>query len=316
MINNRICDSDVIILQSVESYLRSMNVPMAQNPQERIMVTQQARDYLYSDIVQRVPRVAAYILSTDMEVDTIAQGLNISLSKHVMDPIFINILMQYLSKRNNAEENAITGAYLAKVLNKWLETNINKKVDKTPTTPTTTKKGEKESTSSDVTTKPEANLEQVAHIKNALNQLLGNITSIVSTKSPTLTYDQSLAIAACIAMNNGDTIKEIIASDFPVTADIFDIVSDPSNIIKSALLLEKNDLPNKPTTNQTAFMESLKRWVYNKLNIIPTQTSYQFLVATYGSASSVNVSTKFINPKDCGTMYSNLLTVAKQLINK
>ena len=224
--------------------------------------------------------------------------------------------MQYLSKRNNAEENAITGAYLAKVLNRWLEININKKVDKTPTTPTTTKKGEKESTSSDVTTKPEANLEQVAHIKNALNQLLGNITSIVSTKSPTLTYDQSLAIAACIAMNNGDTIKEIIASDFPVTADIFDIVSDPSNIIKSALLLEKNDLPNKPTTNQTAFMESLKRWVYNKLNIIPTQTSYQFLVATYGSASSVNVSTKFINPKDCGTMYSNLLTVAKQLINK
>lgn len=301
MIPNRITDSDMIILQSVESYLRSLGTPLNRSPQDNIILTQQARDYLYSDIVRRVPRVAAYLLQADMENDTVAQGLNISLSKHVMDPVFIDLLMQYLNKQNNVEENCITGAYLAKLMNKWMEQNI--KTDKP-------KKGDKaeETTTADP-------LEPVNHIDNAVNYLLGNIVGMVGVKCPNLVKSQATAVAACIAMNNNDTIMELCHSDLPVTADVLDIIADPSNIIKSALLLEKNDVPAKLSTNQTAFMDSVVRWVYKKLNQIPTQSSYQFMVAAYGTIS-VDVSTKYINPKDCGTQYSNLLTVAKQLINK
>ena len=312
MVPTRITDSDMIILQSVESYLKSINTPMAQSPHEKIVVTQQARDYLYSDIVQRVPRVAAYILQADMETDTTAQGLNMSLSKHVMDPVFINLLMQFLAKKNDGEENSVTGAYLAKLLNKWLEQNV-KTPEKIMAPP---KEGETVGTVENVNKPQKQDVEPVAHIKWAVEQLLGNLQRLIAVKCNNVTDGQALAIAACVAMNNHETIIEIISSDLPVTADVFDIVADPSNIIKESLLLGKNDIPAKLSTNQTAFVESLKRWVYKKLNDIPTQTSYQFMVATYGAAAGVDVSTKFINPKDCGTQYSNLLTVAKQLINK
>lgn len=302
MIPNRITDSDMIILQSVESYLKSIGTPLNQSPQEKLFVTQQARDFLYSDIVRRLPRVAAYLLQADMETDTVAQGLNISLAKHAMDPVFINLLMQYLSTKNIAEENCITGAYLARIMNSWIDQNV--KTEKP-------KKGDK----TEEKTPEKDPLEPIAHISWAVDQLLGNIASIVATKCGNLNQFQSMAIAACLAMNNNDTIREILSSDLPITADVFDVIKDPSNLIKSALLLEKTDIPAKLSTNQSAFMDSLVRWVYKKLNVIPTQSSYQFMVATYGTIS-VDVSTKYINPKDCGTQYSNLLTVAKQLINK
>ena len=307
-----ITDSDMIILQSVDSYLKSINIPMAQSPQEKILMTQQARDYLYSDIVRRVPRVVSYILQADMETDTVAQGLNMSLSKHAMDPVFISVLMQYLAQSNNGEENSVTGAYLAKVLTKWLDQNV-KMPEKIMAPP---KEGEKEGIVEDVNKPTKNDIAPVEHLRAAVSQLLGNIQALVISKCNNVTDGQGLAIAACLAMNNAETIKEIIASDFPVTADILDIVKDPTNFIKSSLLFEKTDIPARLSTNQTAFVDSLKRWVYKKLNEIPTQTAYQFMVATYGSATGVDVSTKFINPKDCGTQYSNLLTVAKQLINK
>ena len=305
MIPTTITDSDMICLQSVESFLRERNTPLNQSPQERVIVTQQARDWLYSEIVRRFTRVAGYILQADLETDDMAKGLNHSLSKHLLDPVFVNILMSYLAKENQAEANSITGAYLAKVLNKWMEQNLK------PATPT---KGKKDSeTATEPTEDP---LAPVQHLKNAVYALLGNMAKIISVKNADLNEGQSVAIAACLAMNNSSTIHEIIASDFPITADVFDIYADPSNIIKSILLLKKDDLPAKPSVNQTAFINSLKRWVYDMLNKIPTQSIFQFLVSTYGGMTSVDVSDKFINPKDCGTQYSNLLTVAKQLINK
>lgn len=305
-------DSDMIALHSVESYLKSNNIPMAQSPQEQIMMTQSARDYLYSEIVRRVPRIAAYILQADMETDTRAQGLNMSLSKHVMDPVFVSMLMEYLYQNNNAVDNCNTGAYLAKILNKWLDQNI-KAPEKIMVPP---KEGEKEGFVENVNKPTQNDIAPVEHIRAAVSKLLGNIQAIVMSRCGNVTEGQALAIAACISMNNKETIKELISSDFPVTADILDIVADPRNFMQAALLFEKTDIPAKLTTNQTAFVDSLKRWVYKKLNDKPTQWSYQFMVATYGSATGVDVSTKFINPKDCGTQYSNLLTVAKQLINK
>lgn len=311
MIPNRITDSDMICLHSVDSYLKSIGTPITRSPQEKLIIMQNARDMLYSDIVRRVPRIAAYILAADMETDPYAQGLDKSLSKHALDPVFINLLMQYLAKSNNREECCITGAYLVKISAKWIEANVKEEK------PAPTKKGDKEAVveAAKVTKDP---LEPIMHIMNAVKALLGGLASYVAVRcNNVLPENQNIAIAACIAMNNKETITEIIASDYPITADIFDVpelVPDPSSLIRETLLLEQSEIPGKPTTNQQAFIDSLTRWVYKKLNEIPAQAIYSFLISTY-KTNSPKIDTKFINPKSCGTQYSNLLAVAKQIIN-
>lgn len=318
MIQFTITDSDMIILNSVESYIKSRNIPPYISPQEKLMVTQQSRDVLYSDIVRRVPRVAGYLLQADMETDTKAQGLNMSLERHALDPVFIDLLMQYLTRENDPDANTVTGAYLARVANRWIEQNVNK-TTKTPPPPVpASKKGDKStppSATSESSNDSKDPIAPIKHILYAVECLLGNIMRIVSIKCTDLNEKQSMAIAACLGTNNKDTIRELISSDLPITADILDVYENPSNVIKASLLLDKTEIPTNLTKNQTAFVDSLKRWVYKRLNDLNTQAIFQFLVATYGFASGIDVSTKFINPKDCGTQYSQLLTVAKQMIN-
>jgi hypothetical protein len=312
MIPNRITDSDMICLHSVDSYLKSIGTPITRTPQEKLIIMQNARDMLYSDIVRRVPRIAAYILAADMETDTYAQGLDKSLSRHALDPVFINLLMQYLAKSNNREECCITGAYLVKISTKWIETNVKEEK------PAPTKKGEKATEEAPKATTNKDPLEPIMHIMNAIRALLGGLASYVAVRcNNVLSENQNIAIAACIAMNNKDTLTEIIKSDFPITADIFDVpelVPDPSNLIRETLLLEQSEIPGKLSTNQQAFVDSLTRWVYKKLNEIPAQAIYSFLISTY-KTNAPKIDTKFINPKSCGTQYSNLLAVAKQIIN-
>jgi len=295
----------MIILQSVESYLKTLNTPISQNPQEKLIVFQKARNYLYSDIVQRVPRVASYILSTDMETDTTAQGLFIGLYNHSLTPEFVDILMQYLDKSNIPEENGIVGALLVKIMNKYIDNNW-----KDPSKPS--KKGDK---NSDKEETPKNDMSAIKHIQDAVNKLLGDLASIICTRCGNLTHTESLAIAAAIAMNNKDTIREIINSDLPVTADIFGVLNDPSNIIKSSLLIEKAEFA-KTSTNQGTFIESLKRWIYHMLNVLPMQTSFQFLVSTYGSMKP-DVSKYLIQIRDCSKQqYPNLHEVAKTIVTQ
>jgi hypothetical protein len=247
-----------------------------------------------------------------METDTYAQGLDKSLSRHALDPVFINLLMQYLAKSNNREECCITGAYLVKISTKWIETNVKEEK------PAPTKKGEKATEEAPKATTNKDPLEPIMHIMNAIRALLGGLASYVAVRcNNVLSENQNIAIAACIAMNNKDTLTEIIKSDFPITADIFDVaelVPDPSNLIRETLLLEQSEIPGKLSTNQQAFVDSLTRWVYKKLNEIPAQAIYSFLISTY-KTNAPKIDTKFINPKSCGTQYSNLLAVAKQIIN-
>lgn len=297
--NKQITDSDMIVLQSVESYLKSLGTPINQHPQERLIVTQKARDFLYSDIVQRAPRIAAYLLSTDLETDTVGQGLYFAMSRHVMDPIFVNILMQFLARANNADENGVVGALLTKIMSKHIES-------KTKQTETKSKKNDKEELQ-------QMDMSDVAHIQKAIDQLLGSLADLVCAKCGNVTHVEATAIAACIAMNNKDSITEIVASDLPITADVFNILSNPGSIIKGALLLEKSEV-TKLTKNQQAFLDSLSRWVFKKLNDISMQQCYQFLVATYGTMKP-DVSKYFIYLKDCGNAYPQLREVAKQLID-
>lgn len=305
---NIIEDSDQIVLNSVESFLKHNNTAMPLNPQDALYIRQMARDQLYSEIVHRVPRIAAYIMQSNIEDDHIAKGLFNALSKHSKDPVFIQLLMQRLCNDNNPEANGLVGALLTMILQKLIE---EKKIE--PAKVTVEKKSDKDKSVVKKEETPQANMDDVKHIYNAISCLLGNLASVIATRCGNITVPEAETIAAYINMNNDNTVKGIIESDLPVSAQVFDIVQNPSNIITSALNINKSDYP-KPTTNQSNFIETLKKWVYEKLNQLPTEVSYRFLVNAYGSIKP-ETTLKLIQLKDCGTQYSNLLVVAKMLIN-
>ena len=154
-------------------------------------------------------------------------------------------------------------------------------------------------------------------IQAAIEELLGGMANGIMVKCGGLTHPEALFVAACVAMNSRESIIEILNSDLSVTADIFNSLDDPDPVIRAALLLLKSDVPTKPTKNQTAFLDSLKRWVYNMMNIIPGGSiqGYQFLVGVYGSVKP-DLSPYYIQLKDCGaSQYPVCLAAAKQIVN-
>lgn len=269
---------------------------------------QNARDVLYSDNVARAPRIAAYIMQSNIDEDDKAKALFKAFCEKAKDPVFVQLLMQYLAPRNNQDENGIIGAMLSKIMAKLLDDD---KV--VSTTKVIEKKSDKDKTAKIVETTTEINVDKYKHIYDAVQCLLGNLASIIATKCGNITVPEAMSIAACIVMNNDDTVKEVIDSDLPISAQVFDILNNPTNVIKSALNLNKADY-TKLTTNQSNFIETLKKWVYEKLNVLPTYTAEQLITAAYGSLKP-DTSMKLIQLKDCGTQYSNLLMVAKQIIN-
>jgi len=307
---NLFMDSDRIVLHTVDSYLKSMGANAANMaPESRLALIQSARDYLYSEIAQRIPNIAANILHADLDVDDKARALFMALSDHCKDPIFVKILMQYLgsfpANQTTQKTNLVVGALLAKILTKYIEDNT------TPVTNSTKKEKDKKEEAKTESQANTVNPDIVAHIQDAVSNLLGGVADAVSTRCGNITYVEALAIAACLATNDASTVKEIINSDLPITADIFTIIADPTNIIKGSLLLEKKDYL-KLTPNQTKFVESLQRYVFDMLDKKATaQQALRFLISIYGVQPDTNK--YLINIKDCGTQYSNLLQVTKMM---
>lgn len=292
---------DVTFLDTVESYLKKVGLPANVSPQEKLVIYDQYRDSLYSYDVQCLPRVADKIINSDLDVDNEARALWVAFSHHVMDPIFTSFMMQYLNSRQDYNLNGQIGSLISNVLNKYVEEHTEKDAKK---------KDKKEESSV-------PNFEEIRHLEIALEDLLGANAMKIQVRCVNLTHPEALFIASCLAMNNKNTLKELINSDLSITADIFDLLLDPDNIIKASLTLLKADVPSKLTTNQTAFLESLKRWLFDKLDMIPggKVTLYQYLVGTYGSVKP-DVSPYYIQIKDCGGSKPNLLEVAKQIVNK
>lgn len=309
----QLMNDDTICLHSVESFIRERNNnqnPMYGSIEEKLNYTQTARNFLYSEIAKRFPRIAGYILQSDIATNQYAQGLNTSLSNHLLDPNFVHILMQYIASTNSAQQSVICGAYIAKVMSKWIAQNIttdnvstekSKKIDKSEKADTVENK---------------KSIDTISHLMEATKHFLSNIIAMVIAKYPTVSEQEAIAYAAAVAMNNEETISEILEGGWPITADIFDIYEDPSAVITAALLMTKDDIPAKTTPNQDAFLDSLKRWVFKKLNELQSQACYQFLVSVYGVPKGVDCSTKFINLKSCGNQFPALLTVAMDMINK
>lgn len=299
MVYSQMYPGDVNFLDSVETYLKKIGVPADITPQERLIVEEQARTSLYSFDVQCIPRIANKIISADMESDQEARALWIAFSHHVMDPVFVQFLMQYLATRHDAAINGQVGALLSKVLDQFFNEHFDPK----------------ESKKDDKKKEELPEFEEVKHLQIAMETLLAKTASEVQVNCIGLTHPEALFVAACLNMNSKETIKELLKSDLGVTADLFDLMGDPDNFVRGSLKLLKSEVPSKPSKNQTAFLESLKRWIFTKLDGLPQVTCYQYLVGEYGGVKP-DVSPYYIQIKDCGTTFSNLIQVAKQIVNK
>jgi len=294
-------EGSVTFLDSIPSYLKKLGIQIdAMRPEQRLSVLEQARNSLYSYCAQVSPDIAKRILQSDLETDQEAQALMLAMYNHSMDPAFITILMQFLASRNDPSLNGVIGAVLVKVLSQYFETHTPKDKDKK-------KDG----------AQPEINTSEVKHIQGAVETLLGSMADLIVTTCGNMQHEEALAVAACLAMNNDQTIIELVNSNVPIKATIFDqILANPGGIIQGALLLKKSDLPTKLSPVQTEFLNSLKEWLYEMLDKKPEGSLqlYNYLVSVYGSVKP-DLSPYYIQLKDCGTRFTNLIQVAKQISN-
>lgn len=308
-----------LTLNSVDSYIKLQNMPAPTSPEEHLYIKQNAKKPFYSKIVPAAPILMQYILEADMQSNQQAIALDYSYKKHVLDPEFVDMLMQYLASANqSAGSRAAVGAYLALCLNDLLE-QTTKKIIQVPhienvkskdgkSTESVTKMVDKEVVEHAV--KPE----DVKYITDAVSTLLGSTANWIQSEYPTLNDTEAIAVSAAVCMANAYSIKSLVELNLSITAQLFDMLDNDgqNKIITSALELKKDDF-TKLAGNQQAFIDSLKRWVYGKLNNLDTSTCYQFLVGVYGSTKPTDLSTRLIYVKDCGTSFVNLLQVAKQL---
>jgi hypothetical protein len=311
MIYQQLQPGDAIFTESVESFMRKNGVPDNTDPQTRLALVEQYRQTLYSaDAVALVQRIANYILTQDMETDSKARALWKALCHHCEDPEFISYVKQCISSYGTDQgQRGRIGALFSKVLDEFVS---RKK-----------KAAEAEGKKAKDGSLPNIDLSDVKHLQIAIEELLGGNANAIQMQCGNVTHPQALFIAACIAMNDENTLLQIIGSDLPISANIFpdgkNGTSNPDMLIRAALLLKKSSLPTKLTKNQEAFLTSLRDWVFTLLNEIPGSNTmemcYQYLIAVYGSTKP-DVSPYYIQIKDCGTSYSNLIQAAKLICNK
>lgn len=294
-----ITDADAICLMSVEDYMHRAKMPMSSNPQEMLSVKEHTRNVLYSEIANRLPRIAGAILNSSMDNDKI-KGLFLALQNHCMDKAFTDIVLQRLRVANaTAEDRHIVGALFITVCDKYFEKHK----------PSGKIKPDEEKK------QIEEIVAKISHIKTAATSLLADIAADITARCPGLTEVEATAVAAAIACNNESTITELMNFPKEITADIFNIYgtsNDLTRIITHALLMKKADYL-KTNETQKAFVESLKRFVFDKLDRLPMPTMHQFITSTYQTLKP-ELSAYLICISDASmSTYPNLHAVAKEL---
>lgn len=307
-------DDDKVILLSLDEYLaRQGYTPNNVRPEEWVHIIDAAGDVFYSDIAQRLTRVASYI-NFAPEDDDKARGLMHSLAHHVRNPRFIAIMMKQLHQENNPEANGFIGAILITAAEMYVQEM--RKLDEAD-------KPEVEKTKKDKEKAPETpkktHLDEniVASMYDAALQLLSSKYEYVKNQVIGIGKGDALAIAAYLAMNNELTVKDIIKTDLPLTADLFEndarIHSNPGNVIAALLHLQKAEYA-KLSVNQTKFLDTLTKWVYARLDALPPTACLNYLVQVYHTSAPADVvKTNLIQLKDCGPQYPQLYQVVRAL---
>ena len=309
---------DALILDSVESYMQKCGVKLSTDPSDRINQIAAFRSNLYSKDVERMPVYAAYLLSTDnYETDGYAKGLYDAITHHVLDPEFINVLLEFLDRRtgNDApKERLFVGALLIDIVLHFIHEH-----EKPKDAPSDSKKKSKDKDKDEELILSDEDYRLIEPARNAALLLVGNIAKDVQGVCAELPDELAVIVGAAISVGGKSAIMKLLSLDIPITADVFDIVSDDrevfNSIMKEALLLEKADF-TKVTENQKVFLDSLKRYVFTSLNAIENpQRIYQFLIFAYGTQNP-DIQKYLIPVNVCGPSYGYLHLVAKQFNTK
>lgn len=318
MIDTRLdYDKDSIVLESPESFKRKKGLVTSANPMDAFTQDMVFKNELYSRIAERMPTYALNILDPLHEDESFVKALSEALTfHHCMDPAFISILLQSLEQRHDPDApkaRAVVGALLIDVV-----TRYTAKMSQPLTVDADADKKKKKEDSDAKISKEVA--DATAEARRAAHLLLGDLADQVKDTCAELEDHEALLIAGCIAVGGPLAVKRIIAMDYPVTAEVFNIVIRDNEVYNS-LIIETLRLEaekyQKLTTNQKAFIESLKRWVFSSLNNLSNpQLIFQMLTAAYRSVKPEDTSKYLIQVKECGTAYGYLLSVARQLIVK
>ena len=308
---------DIVILYSLEDYMAQRGVTQnSVRPDEYLRVYESARDVFYSDIVQRLTRVIPYI-NYASDNDDAAKGLKNSLAHHMRNPYFIQLMMRQLYQENNQEANGFVGAFLCQAAAMYLSEMRAKDELETEAPKTKKEKDGKETKVPEPPKKSNVDENIISSMYNAAMSLLNAKYEFVKSNCVGIEQGDALTIAAYLAMNNEITLKEMIKSDLPVTAELFqkdpNIGQNPGKIIGAALHLQKADYA-KLSVNQTKFIDSLTKWVYARLDALPPTSCLEYLVSVYhSSAPADTVKGCLIQLKDCGVQYPQLLQVIRAL---
>ena len=306
-------NDDLLITLSLEKYMEMRGyTPNTVRPEEWVRLYESISDNFYSDIIQRLNRVIPYInymSQIDPKEDT-SYGMKISLYHHFRNSRFMTILMSYLSKVNDNELSASVGAMLCDAAAYYV-TEMKKLDEEDAEAAKKDKKDKKDAEPK----KSHLDDNVVASMYTAAQRLLAGPYSYVKNNYPGLTDGEQLMIAAYLVMNNEVAVKNLIACDLPLTADLFEkytpIKNYPGPIIAAILNLEKADY-SKLSVNQEKFVNTLEKWVFSRLDALVPSDCFDYLTRVYGTYQPADkIKTKLIQIQDCGTQYPQLFTVAK-----
>lgn len=323
-----IYNDDVIVTYTFEKYISDVlkadaylnNCPAM----DRMYRMQSLRENFYSNVISKTPRICSIIVtnidkSTPGVDYTAISALDYSLNNHFMDPMFVSMLLSYLKNMNNIEMTRVVGAYAASVIENYYE-KASKKTTTVETVEEDKKKGKKGETETKVETievavdPKDIDASKVEHLVNAVQILLGEVINAVKVKFVNISHSHAMATAATLALNT-KLVQRIYEADLPVTAKIFELVDKNiySTVIKDILSIKKEDVM-KTTSNQEAFLISVRDWVYETLNMLSPIECFQLIVYAYGTPKIKDISDRFIDLRDCSTKYATLKNVVSDMI--
>lgn len=297
---------DVIVLNSVESYLNKSNVlTSTTTPEQQMRLYGAAQKNLYGSIAQRLPRLSRIIIFTRQNHDNTNADSNTNVDMrrerenkifqdrvnaiylaikeiHSKNADFVDYITKaYMENRFTQDDALCIGALFGRILNDFAEELESKK-----NSTSSTKDKKKGTTETTTSTTVEEDTEIYKKLLALVKLMLRNVIDCVTSRYPSINEYQAIGIAAVLALNDENTAAELIASDIPVTADVLDVIYDnrksPSNAITGALKLESVNY-SKVTPNQMEFINSLKTYVYRCLSSVDNATLIKYLIAVYGS---------------------------------
>ena len=306
-----------IILDNVQSYMERRRIYPSSSASENIMQENVFRMQLYSEIAELMPTYAWYVLTHVDAEDDFTKGIREALTHHIQDRQFVDIVLQYLNGIRDTDapkQKAMVGALFIDTITRFMN---SVSANASTSTDDAKKKDKKDEKKNELTKEEEEALAIVEPARIAAANLLGGLTDNIKAVCPEISDTDAMFIGGCRLMDGQTCIKNIYEYNIPITADVFNVVIDDAetfeSILRGALLLEASAF-QKNGSNQKAFIDSLKRWVYSSLNMVTDPVKlHRFLTRTYQSLQP-NDQTYLIHLRECGPTYGYLLNVAKQVI--